>query len=199
MPAPTDAFGPDPIANADATAPVAGGEWPTAEELAELRVQAAQGAEAQERFLRLYADFENFKKRAARERDDVRRAATEGMISRLLPVLDTFDMAMTAAAQPNTSLETLKAGVQMIQGQLRGVFAEQGLEEIVTEGSDFEPALHDAVAQQETTEVPEGRILQQTRKGYRIKDRLLRPASVVVAKAPGGIGETGATLTTAAA
>ena len=156
----------------------------TAEGISELKALAAQGAEAQERYLRLYADFENFKKRAARERDEVRRAALEGMISRLLPVLDTFDMAMAAAQIPGTNLDTLKAGVQMIQGQLRSVFSEQGLEEIVTTGKDFDPAVHEAVSQAESTEVPEGRILQQTRKGYRMKDRLLRPASVVVAKAP---------------
>ncbi len=184
-PAPADAFGPDTATNPE-VAEAAGSvsDLPNAEELAELRAQAALAVEAQERYLRVYADFENFKKRAARDREDVRRAANEGMISRLLPVLDTFDLAMTAAAQPGTNLEMLKAGVQMIQGQLRGIFAEQGLEEIVTEGKDFEPALHDAVAQEETTEVPEGRILHQTRKGYRIKDRLVRPASVVVAKAP---------------
>ncbi len=157
----------------------------TAEGLAELKALAAQGAEAQERYLRLYADFENFKKRAARERDEVRRAAIEGMISRLLPVLDTFDMAMAAAQIPGTNLETLKAGVQMIQGQLRGVFAEQGLEELVTTDKDFDPSVHEAVSQAESSTVPEGRILQQMRKGYRLKDRLLRPASVVVARAPG--------------
>lgn len=156
----------------------------TGEQIAELQVLANQGLEAQERYLRLYADFENFKKRAARERDEVRRAAIEGMISRLLPVLDTFDMAMVAAQQSGTNLATLKAGVLMIQGQLRGVFVEQGLEELVTEGKEFDPALHDAVSQTESTSVPEGRILQELRKGYRLKDRLLRPATVVVAKAP---------------
>jgi len=162
----------------------------TAEGLAELKALAAQGAEAQERYLRLYADFENFKKRAARERDEVRRAAIEGMISRLLPVLDTFDMAMAAAQIPGTNLETLKAGVQMIQGQLRGVFAEQGLEELVTTDKDFDPSVHEAVSQAESSTVPEGRILQQMRKGYRLKDRLLRPASVVVARAPGTPADT---------
>lgn len=66
----------------------------------------AQLAEVQERYVRLYADFENFKKRAARERDEVRRATTESVLGRLLPVLDTFEMAMQAAALPNTNLES---------------------------------------------------------------------------------------------
>jgi len=172
----------------DATSAPAGAEELSLEQIEELKARAAQGADAQERFVRLYADFENFKKRAARERDEVRRAATESMISRLLPVLDTFDMAMVAAGQSGANVETLKAGVQMIQSQLRGVFVEQGLEEIDAEGKDFDPALHEAVSQLESLDIPEGRIVQQLRKGYRFKDRLLRPASVVVARAPSDSG-----------
>ena len=145
----------------------------------------AQLAEVQERYVRLYADFENFKKRAARERDEVRRATTESVLGRLLPVLDTFEMAMQAAALPNTNLESLKAGVSMIQGQLRNTVADYGVEEIDAMGKPFDPALHEALSQQETTEVAEGLVISQNRKGYRMKDRLLRPAAVVVARKPG--------------
>jgi molecular chaperone GrpE len=145
----------------------------------------AQLAEVQERYVRLYADFENFKKRAARERDEVRRATTESVLGRLLPVLDTFEMAMQAAALPNTNLESLKAGVSMIQGQLRNTVADYGVEEIDAVGKPFDPALHEALSQQETTEVAEGLVISQNRKGYRMKDRLLRPAAVVVARKPG--------------
>lgn len=144
----------------------------------------AQLAEVQERYVRLYADFENFKKRAARERDDVRRAATESVLGRLLPVLDTFEMAMQAASQPNTNLESLRAGVAMIQGQLRNTVADYGVEEIDAVGKPFDPSLHEALSQQETTETPDGHVLSQNRKGYRMKDRLLRPAAVVVARKP---------------
>ena len=145
----------------------------------------AQLAEVQERYVRLYADFENFKKRAARERDEVRRATTESVLGRLLPVLDTFEMAMQAAALPNTNLESLKAGVSMIQGQLRNTVADYGVEEIDAVGKPFDPALHEALSQQETTEVTDGHVISQNRKGYRMKDRLLRPAAVVVARKPG--------------
>ena len=145
----------------------------------------AQLAEVQERYVRLYADFENFKKRAARERDEVRRATTESVLGRLLPVLDTFEMAMQAAALPNTNLESLKAGVSMIQGQLRNTVADYGVEEIDAVGKPFDPGLHEALSQQETTEVGEGLVISQNRKGYRMKDRLLRPAAVVVARKPG--------------
>jgi molecular chaperone GrpE len=149
----------------------------------------AQLAEVQERYVRLYADFENFKKRAARERDEVRRATTESVLGRLLPVLDTFEMAMQAATLPNTNLESLKAGVSMIQGQLRNTVADYGVEEIDAVGKPFDPALHEALSQQETTEVTDGHVISQNRKGYRMKDRLLRPAAVVVARKPGSATE----------
>lgn len=144
----------------------------------------AQLAEVQERYVRLYADFENFKKRAARERDEVRRATTESVLGRLLPVLDTFEMAMQAAAQANTNLDSLRAGVSMIQGQLRNTVADYGVEEIDAVGKPFDPSLHEALSQQETTEVADGHVISQNRKGYRMKDRLLRPAAVVVARRP---------------
>jgi molecular chaperone GrpE len=154
----------------------------TAEDVAALKAQAVRGAEAQERYVRLYADFENFKKRAARERDDVRRSATEAVLDRLLPVLDTFEMAMQAAAHPSVNLETLKAGVSMVQGQLRNTVGEFGVEEINAVGQMFDPLVHEAVSQVETTDVPDGQVVSQSRKGFRVKDRLLRPASVVVAR-----------------
>lgn len=163
----------------------ASGESLSGEQLGELKLAAARGVEAQERFVRLYADFENFKKRAQRERDDARRAATESVVTRMLPVVDNFEMALQAAHQPGTTVETLKAGVSMIQSQMRGVLGELGVEEISAVGQAFDPSLHDAVSQVETTEVPEGQVVQQVRKGYRCRDRLLRPASVVVARAPG--------------
>jgi molecular chaperone GrpE len=163
---------------------------PTAEEWTAMKAQASRGAEAQERYVRLYADFENFKKRAARERDEVRRAATEGVLGRLLPVLDTFEMAMQAAAMPLVNLETLKAGVSMIQGQLRNAVAEYGVEEINAVGQTFDPLIHEAVSELVTSEAPDGQVVSQSRKGFRVKDRLLRPASVVVARRPSAAGET---------
>jgi len=162
----------------------AAGETPTAAQVEEWRAAALKLAEANERHLRLYADFENFKKRAQRERDETRRAAVESVLGRLLPVVDTFEMAMMAAQMPGTSVETLRAGVQMIQGQLRGVLGEFGVEEIDAMGKPFDPLFHEAVSQQETLDVPEGQVVQQMRRGYRCRERLLRAASVVVARPP---------------
>jgi molecular chaperone GrpE len=156
----------------------------TPEQISELQKLAAQGAEHYDRLLRLTADFDNFKKRAARERDETRRAATEAMLGKLLPVLDNFDMALAATNQANVTVETLKVGVSMIHTQLRQVFSDSGVDAVDAVGLPFDPAIHEAVSQQETTDVPEGQVVQQLRKGYRFKDRLLRPATVVVAKKP---------------
>lgn len=143
-----------------------------------------QLAAAQDRFLRLAADFENFKKRATRERDEARRNGAESVLGKLLPVLDNFDMAMAAATQPNTTLETLRVGISMIHGQFRNLFAETGVKELDPVGQPFDPTLHDAVSVQASSDVPEGQVLQQTRKGYQFGDRLLRPASVIVSSKP---------------
>ena len=94
------------------------------------------------------------------------------------------EMALAAAEQPQASVETIRAGVLMIHQQLRSAFMDAGLEELNAQGQPFDPSLHEAVSQKESVEVPEGTVLHQLRKGYRLRDRLLRPASVVVAKRP---------------
>jgi molecular chaperone GrpE len=154
----------------------------TAEQIEQLRAQAAQATEHYDRLLRLTADFDNFKKRAARERDEARRAAIESALTKFLPVLDNFDMALAATDQSNASVATLKVGITMIHSQLRQVFSDSGVEAIDAVGHAFDPAVHEAVSQEETSQVPDGQIVQQLRKGYRLKDKLLRPATVVVAK-----------------
>jgi molecular chaperone GrpE len=131
--------------------------------------------------LRLAADFDNYKKRAARDREEARRIGAESVLGKLLPVLDNFDMAMAAAAQPTTTLETLRVGVNMIHGQLRTVLSDLGVKELDPVGQPFDPSVHEAVSVQEVADVPEGHVTQLTRKGYQMGDRLLRPASVVVA------------------
>ena len=157
----------------------------TPAELEQLKEQAAKASENWEQMLRVAADFENFKKRAARERQEISKYATESLLQKLIPVLDNFDMALAAAgsAQTNT-LQSMQAGINMIYQQLRSVLAEAGLEEIDASNKTFDPNLHEAVSQQESAEVQEGKVLQQLRKGYKLRDRLLRPASVVVARKP---------------
>ncbi len=157
----------------------------TPEQLKDLEDRAAKADETWERLVRTTADFDNFKKRATREKQDAIKFANEGLIQKLMPILDTFDMALTAAqnAQGDAG-QSLQAGVGMILQQLKNVLTEAGLEEIDAAGKPFDPNLHEAVSQKETNEVPEGHVVQQLRKGYKLRERLLRPAGVVVAKQP---------------
>jgi molecular chaperone GrpE len=157
----------------------------TAEQLKELKERAAKADENWERLVRTTADFDNFRKRAAREKQEAIKYANESLLQKLVPVLEHLDMALAAAQaagpQPGQSLQ---AGVSMISQQLKNVLAESGLEELEALGKPFDPNLHEALSQQETRDVPEGQVVQQLRKGYKFRDRLLRPASVIVAKQP---------------
>lgn len=158
---------------------------PTSAELDELRAKAAKADEHWDRLLRQAADFENFKKRAARDRQDALRYANEGLLAKLIPILDNFEMAMAAANNAQAgSADALKTGVTMIHGQFKAALAEAGLEELDAAGKPFDPNWQEAVSHQESTAVPNGQVLQQLRKGYKFRDRLLRPATVVVAKQP---------------
>ena len=139
-------------------------------------------AELNERIVRLTADFDNFRKRAQREKDEARQFANQGLLEKLLPVLDNFEMALTAVKDADPSV---RDGVQMILDQLLGVLKESGVEPVDATGQPFDPNLHDALSQEETTEVEEGTVVQQVQRGYKLNDRLVRPARVVVAKAPG--------------
>ena len=155
------------------------------EQIQELKSRAAKADENWDRLLRTTADFENFKKRAARERVETAQSAAASLIQKLLPVLDHFEMAQAAALTArDDKLSSLQAGVAMIQQQLKTVLAETGVEEIDATGKPFDPALHEAVSQLESAEIPEGHVIQQLRKGYRLRERLLRPATVIVAKKP---------------
>ena len=156
-----------------------------AEQLEELKQRAAKADEHWDRLLRTAADFENFKKRAAREKQDAIKYANENLMQKLIPVLESLDIALAAppSTPPDTS-QSFQAGVNLICQQLKGVLAEAGLEELNAVGKPFDPHFHEAVSQQETPEMPEGHVVQQLRKGYKLRDRLLRPASVIVAKPP---------------
>ena len=156
------------------------------EQLTELKERAAKADEHWDRLLRTTADFDNFKKRAAREKQDAIKFANESLLQKLIPVLDNFDMALAAAqtSGKGEAVQSLQTGVNMIYQQLKSALTEAGLEEVDAADKPFDPNLHEAVSQKETAEVPEGQVVQQLRKGYKFRDRLLRPASVVVAKHP---------------
>lgn len=156
------------------------------EQLTELKERAAKADGHWDRLLRTTADFDNFKKRAARERQEAIKFANESLLQKLIPVLDNFDMALAAAqtSGKGDAVQSLQTGVNMIYQQLKAALAEAGLEELDAADKPFDPNFHEAVSQKETADVPEGQVVQQLRKGYKFRDRLLRPASVVVAKHP---------------
>jgi molecular chaperone GrpE len=151
----------------------------------ELQGKAAKADENWEKYVRSIADLDNYKKRAIRERQDAVKYANESLIEKLLPVVDNFEAALTAAnASQGGNIDSLKMGVNMIHSQLKNFLSESGVEEIDAGGKPFDPNLHEAVSQEPSAEVPEGQVLRQMRKGYRFRDRLIRPAMVVVAKRP---------------
>ena len=157
----------------------------TSEQVQQLKERAAKAEENWERLLRTTADFDNYKKRAAREKQEAIKYANESLLEKLIPVVDTFDMAMSAtqnAAAP--AVQSLQEGITMVHQQLKSILTGAGLEEIDAAGKPFNPNFHEAVSQQESGEVPEGTVIQQLRKGYKLNERLLRPATVVVSKQP---------------
>ena len=157
----------------------------TPEQITELQTRAAKADDNWERLLRTTADFDNFKKRAAREKIESGQYATFSLLQKVLPVLDNFEMALAAAqSAKDDKLASLQSGVLMIQQQLKSALVETGLEEIDAAGKPFDPNFHEAVSEQESADIAEGHVLQQLRKGYKFKDRLLRPATVIVAKKP---------------
>ena len=157
----------------------------TVEQLEELKQRAAKADENWERLLRTTADFDNYKKRAGREKQDAIRFANENLLEKLVPVLDSFDMALAAAQNSQGDVaQSLRTGINMVYQQLKSAMTDAGLEEVDATGKRFDPNLHEAVSQEEHAEIPEGQVVQQLRKGYKLRERLLRPATVVVSKRP---------------
>jgi molecular chaperone GrpE len=137
--------------------------------------------ELNNRVMRLTADYDNYRKRAQREKNEARQFANQGLLEDLIPVLDNFEMAISAAKEIDPSI---KDGVQMIYDQLFNVLKESGMEPIDAVGKEFDPNLHEALSQEETAEAEEGTVVKQAQLGYKLNDRLVRPARVVVAKSP---------------
>ena len=131
--------------------------------------------------LRTAAEMENLRKRTTREREEAMRYANQRLLEDLLPVIDNFEMGMQAAAQDPTSM--IYIGMDMVRKQLNEFLSAQGVEEIKATDR-FDPKVHEAVAEEECGKGEEGRILRVTRRGFTLRDRLLRPASVVVSKVP---------------
>jgi molecular chaperone GrpE len=147
------------------------------------RTQTPVSAEAElkDQLLRLAADFDNYRKRAARQMEETRKFGTEKLLVDLLLVLDNFDRALDHAKSENGPLIQ---GVRMVAKQLTDTLAQHGVVGFTSRGEPFDPERHEAIAQMPSEDQPPGSVLEEVVKGYMIHDRLLRAAQVVVAAAP---------------
>lgn len=136
-----------------------------------------------ELYLRSQADLDNYRKRAAREREEASRYANASLLERLLPILDNFELGLEAA-RTSEGADAILQGMSMVQKQLQDFLVDSGVQPIDAVGAPFDPNLHDALGQ-EASEEAEGIVVRQLRRGYKLKDRLLRPAAVMVSKGPG--------------
>ena len=132
--------------------------------------------------MRTAAEYDNYRKRCVKEREEFCRYANRGLLEELLPVIDNFEMGMMMAGQDTSSM--IYIGMSMVQKQLQDFLSSQGVEPIATEvGQAFDHNIHEAI-QSEPSDQPEGTIIRILRRGYNLKGRLLRPANVIVAAAP---------------
>ncbi len=132
---------------------------------------------------RSQAELDNFRKRSAREAQETRAYANADLLRALFPILDNFDMGLEAA-RAESEKSMIFMGMSMVSRQLQDFLRESGVQEIESQGKPFDPNLHEAVSQEASAQVPEGTVIRVTRRGYKLKDRLLRAASVIVSSGP---------------
>ena len=142
-----------------------------------------------EQFLRAVADFDNYRKRIDRERRELSEYAAAEVLLELLPILDNFERALSAFAQSatadkHTDVEAFRRGVELIHKQMLDLLRKRGVTTIEALGTDFDPNVHQAVIHEPSGEHREGEVMQELQRGYKLGDRLLRPAMVKVAKRP---------------
>jgi molecular chaperone GrpE len=140
----------------------------------------AERDELLDRLMRKTADFENFRKRVERERREQADQTVVDLLLDLLGVVDDFDRALTTGGG---DVDAYRKGIELIHAKLHEVLRRQGVRPLETLGSDFDPTLHEAVSHEESPDHREGEIIAEVRRGYLIRDRLLRPTLVKVAKA----------------
>lgn len=145
--------------------------------------------EIRDRWIRLNADFENFRRRTLREREDAFQYGHEKLAKDLLPAVDNLGRALDAARKSGIGdLESLLQGLELVQRDLESVLSKHGVTEVEALGQPFDPSVHEALAQVPDASVPANTVVQVFQRGFRLRDRLLRPAQVVVSKAGGASG-----------
>ncbi|MFY0581681.1 nucleotide exchange factor GrpE [Cystobacter fuscus] len=151
--------------------------------------------ESHERALRATADLENYKKRAQKEKEELQKFGLERLLKDFLPVLDNLDRALEAS-QKSTDFEAFRTGVEMTRKLFDSAMGKQGVKGFSAVGQPFDPRLHEAMQQVESATVPPGHVVYEAVRGYTLNDRLMRPALVVVARAPEGAGPEPTSSTT---
>jgi molecular chaperone GrpE len=134
--------------------------------------------------MRSQADFENYKRRCAREKEEAIKYANTSLLEKLISIVDHFELGLEAARSEGGEESPIYSGMSLVLKQLQDFLAENGLQPIEAVGQKFDPNLHEAIAHEPSNEVPEELVIRQTRRGYRLKDRLLRPSAVVVSSGP---------------
>ena len=148
-----------------------------------LEAAKAENAKLRDQLLRTAADFDNFRKRSRRELGEMEKRAREDLIKDLLPVFDNLERAI-AHAETATDVKALADGIGLVTRQFLDTLSKLGIERIKAQGTAFDPTFHEAVQQFETSEHPPGTVIHEVQAGYKQGDKLVRPAVVVVAKAP---------------
>ena len=160
---------------------------PSAQE--EVENLSAQLVEARDQLLRLQADFDNFRKRALKERNEVLHYGHQNLVKELLSVVDNLERAIGhARTSEGGELGGFLQGVELVQRELLGALERHGVGRVEARGQLFDPAVHEAMAQMPDASAAPGTVLEVLQEGYRLRDRLLRPARVVVARPPEGSG-----------
>lgn len=169
-------------AGAAAAAETAGEDVSTPPETDPLSAALMEAARFKDLALRTQADLENYRKRAQREREEAVRFANNAFLERILPVVDNFELGLQAA-ETATDAKSILTGMSMVHRQIVDFLKDNGVEPVPTDGA-FDPNLHEALSQEAHDSVPEGHVIRQLRKGYKLRDRLLRAANVIVSKGP---------------
>jgi len=147
----------------------------------ELQKLKAERDSLLDRLSRAQAEFENARRRAGKEQQDYRDYATADAIKSLLPVVDSLERAL----QVKSDAGEFRSGVELIYKQLQAALSKLSVNAIISEGEPFDPRFHEAIEMVETTKAPDHQVVEELQRGYKFKDRLLRPAMVKVAKNPG--------------
>jgi molecular chaperone GrpE len=150
-------------------------------QIEDLRAQAQSAKEAQ---LRALAELDNVRKRAEREIDQSRKFGAEKLLNELLGISDSVDLGIQAASAPDVQVKTIVEGLELTRRQLVAVLEKQGVSQVDPKGQLFNPDFHEAVSMVPSSDVPPNHVLNVMQKGYKLHERLLRPAMVIVARAP---------------